>query len=126
MHGQTIEFVPVATESSTSVATESFATIATATSSLVAAAEAFAVEDPRILVVREIQVAMSMGPRTYVKFMKLVELNADVHKYTDFTVHMYWEDGKDIESVHNVTQLDPSDEVVLLYLSTFFSFCLLL
>jgi len=49
-----------------------------------------------------------MGPKTEAEFMKLVELNAGVPPDLDFTVQRYWEDGKEIEFVHNVTQWDPT------------------
>ena len=99
--------VSVVAESSVTVATTSSASVA-AKSSATVAGEVSAYEDPHISVVREIRVAVSMGPRTYAEFMKLVELNADIPKDPDFTLVMYNEDGKEIGFVHNVTQWDPS------------------
>ena len=59
----------------------------------------------------DIRATMHMGPRTEAKFLKLVELNADVLQDPNFTVHIYSKDSKDIEFVHNVNYWDPTTQL---------------
>ena len=54
---------------------------------------------------------MHMGPMTEAEFLKLVELNADVPRDSNFTVQMYWEDDKDIGFVHNVNYWDATAQL---------------